>query len=170
MIFVCHYSSGRQSPTDTKSEKSSLTATTAFSSTTGGTGYGAKHSSGAGARKAAEAFVSLQLEKVSGRVFTETITTEWFYCRVGFSRWFFPFLLVGEDTISLSGLNLNRFSVVFPGVNLWKNNATIVSFQSIAYQSLKNKNYKNELLVSKNRNEKPRIFLIVGYLLSPSGS
>ena len=59
--------SGRASPTETKSEKSSLTQMTGMSGGTGGTALAGKLSTDGGkAKKAAEAFFSLQLEKVRG--------------------------------------------------------------------------------------------------------
>lgn len=58
-------SSGRpQSPVDTKSEKSSATAMTGMSSGTGATTLGSRRTASTNPN-APEAFVSLQLEKVS---------------------------------------------------------------------------------------------------------
>ena len=51
---------------DTKSEKSSATAMTGMSSGTGATTLGSRLTSNRHNVKAPEAFVSLQLEKVSG--------------------------------------------------------------------------------------------------------
>lgn len=58
--------SGRNSPTETKSEKSSLTQLTGMSSSTAGTALAAKmQSESSGTKKrSAEAFMSIQLEKV----------------------------------------------------------------------------------------------------------
>jgi len=61
-IFV---SSGRNSPTETKSEKSSLTQLTGMSSSTAGTALAAKMAEAGGMKKRSpEAFMSIQLEKV----------------------------------------------------------------------------------------------------------
>lgn len=58
--------SGRNSPTETKSEKSSLTQLTGMSGSTAGTALAAKmQSESSGTKKrSAEAFMSIQLEKV----------------------------------------------------------------------------------------------------------
>lgn len=62
------YSSGRASPSETKSEKSSVTQMTSFSGGTGGSTLGAKLSHDQSLRyvQSPDAFVSIQLEKVSG--------------------------------------------------------------------------------------------------------
>ena len=64
--FFVLYFSGRNSPTETKSEKSSLTQLTGMSSSTAGTALAAKmQSESSGTKKrSAEAFMSIQLEKV----------------------------------------------------------------------------------------------------------
>ena len=60
-------SSGRASPSETKSEKSSVTQMTSFSGGTGGSTLGAKLSHDQGQRnvRCPDSFVSIQLEKVS---------------------------------------------------------------------------------------------------------
>jgi len=62
--------SGRNSPTETKSEKSSLTQLTGMSSSTAGTALTAKMQaeSGGHKRRSPEAFMSIQLEKVIDKV------------------------------------------------------------------------------------------------------
>lgn len=67
--------SGRASPTETKSEKSSMTQFTSISSGTGGTGLASKHQSDTGKhRRSPEAFISMQLEKVGCCIFRCTLT------------------------------------------------------------------------------------------------
>ncbi|XP_048257717.1 uncharacterized protein LOC124151794 isoform X2 [Haliotis rufescens] len=62
------WKSGRASPTETKSEKSSMTQFTSISSGTGGTGLASKHQSETGKhRRSPEAFISMQLEKRPSR-------------------------------------------------------------------------------------------------------
>lgn len=63
------YSSGRASPSETKSEKSSVTQMTSFSGGTGGSTLGAKLSHDQSLRyvRSPDAFVSIQLEKVSAK-------------------------------------------------------------------------------------------------------
>lgn len=66
LIFF-YDSSGRASPSETKSEKSSVTQMTSFSGGTGGSTLGAKLSHDQGQRnvRCPDSFVSIQLEKVS---------------------------------------------------------------------------------------------------------
>ncbi|XP_053377209.1 uncharacterized protein LOC123529723 isoform X3 [Mercenaria mercenaria] len=61
--------SGRNSPTETKSEKSSLTQLTGMSGSTAGTALAAKLAaeSGGGKKRSPEAFMSIQLEKTPSR-------------------------------------------------------------------------------------------------------
>lgn len=63
-MSVCF--SGRTSPTDTKSEKSTITQYTGFSSVTQGTAHGSKSLSDGAERppRLQGSFVSLQVEKV----------------------------------------------------------------------------------------------------------
>lgn len=66
-VYIFYHYSGRLSPTETKSEKSSLTQLTGFSSGTGGTALGSKRigSTTSRHRPMPESFVSMKLEKVS---------------------------------------------------------------------------------------------------------
>ncbi|WAR27022.1 hypothetical protein MAR_012726 [Mya arenaria] len=62
------FKSGRNSPTETKSEKSSLTQLTGMSSSTAGTALAAKMAEAGGLKKRSpEAFMSIQLEKTPSR-------------------------------------------------------------------------------------------------------
>lgn len=64
-VHLFFFHSGRATPTETKSEKSSLTQMTGFSSGTQGTALASKRGADSKSRdKTMESFVSLQLEKV----------------------------------------------------------------------------------------------------------